>query len=105
MVAKKKSAKKAAKKPAKKVASKAPKSAKSKVKASAKRSAKKPAKKTAPKKAAPKAVAVQPVTDSTGVVTMKSVDDPGSASQGEPASVKPSLDKETGVITMVPQSN
>lgn len=99
MVAKKKAAKRSAKKPAKKAAVKASKSPKSKVKAPAKRSAKKPA-----KKPAAKAVAVQPVTDSTGVVIMKSVDDPGSASQGDPASVKPSLDKETGVITMVPQS-
>jgi Flp pilus assembly protein TadG len=99
MVAKKKSAKKAAKKPAKKAAAKATKAAKSKVKATKKTSAKKPA-----KKAAPKPVVVQPVTDTTGTVTMKPVDDPGTATQGDPASVKPSLDKETGVITMVPQS-
>lgn len=103
MVAKKKSAKKAAKKPAKKAAAKATKAAKSKVKATKKTSAKKPAKKAA-KKAAPKPVAVQPVTDSTGVVTMKSVDDPGSVSQGDAASVEPSLDKETGVVTMVPKA-
>ena len=104
MVAKKKTAKKAAKKPAKKAAVKASKVVKSKVKAGKKTSAKKPAKKAASKKAAPKQVAVQPVTDTTGVVTMKSVDDPGVASQGDPASVKPSLDKDTGVITMVPQT-
>lgn len=98
MVAKKKAVKKSAKKPAKKVVKKAAKVAKSKVKAPAKRSAKKPA-----KKAAPKPVAVQPVTDSTGVVTMKSVDDPGQVSEGQAATVKPQLDKETGVLTMVPQ--
>jgi len=104
MVAKKKAVKKSAKKPAKKVAPKAAKAAKSKVKASAKRSAKKPAKKAPAKKTAPKPVVVQPVTDSTGVVTMKSVDDPGQATEGQAATVKPQLDKETGVLTMVPQS-
>jgi hypothetical protein len=103
MAAKKKSAKKVAKKPAKKPAKKAAvkasKVVKSKVKAGKRNTAKKPA-----KKAAPKLVPVKPVTDTTGVVTMKSVDDVGSASQGDPVSVKPSLDKETGVITMVPQN-
>lgn len=47
-------------------------------------------------------VAVQPVTNS-GVVTMKPVEDEGAATEGNSVSVKPSLDKETGVITMVPQ--
>ncbi len=100
MAAKKKTAKKVAKKPAKKPAKKAAvkatKVVKSKVKAGKKTSAKKSVKATAK--------TVQPVTDSTGVVTLKSVDDPGTATQGDPISVKPSLDKETGVITMVPQT-
>jgi hypothetical protein len=102
MVAKKKSAKKAAKKsakkPVKKAAVKASKVVKSKAKPAKKTSAKKPV-----KKAAPKVVSVQPVTDTTGVVTMKSVDDAGAASQGDATTVKPALDKETGVIVMVPQ--
>lgn len=98
MVAKKKAVKKTAKKSAVKKAAKKP------VKA-VKKPAKKAAVKKAPaKKVAPKLVAVQPVTDSTGVVTMKSVDDPGQATEGQAASVKPQLDKETGVLTMVPQS-
>ena len=80
MAAKKKPAKKAAKKTAKKS----------------------PAKKTAVKKTPPKPVVVAPVTDSTGVVIMKSVDDPGTASEGKAMKLKPTLDKETGVITMVP---
>jgi hypothetical protein len=86
MVAKKKAAKKAA------------------VKKAVKKPAKKPVKKVTAKKTAPEPKVVQAVTDSTGVVTMKSVDDPGTATSGEEASVKPSVDKDTGVLTMVPQT-
>jgi hypothetical protein len=60
------------------------------------------AKKTPVKKDPPAPVVVAPVTDSTGVVTMKAVDDPGTLSEGKPMKLKPTLDKETGVITMVP---
>ena len=70
---------------------------------------KKTAKKVAAKSAKPKAkssekktILVQPVTDS-GVVTMRPVDDPGVASEGETATVKPEYDAETGVIVMVPK--
>jgi len=83
MPTKKKAVKKAAKKQVKKVA----------------------AKKTSKKSAAKKAVVVRPVTDSTGVVTMKSVDDPGTASVGKATSLKPTVDKETGVLTMVPEDD
>lgn len=94
---KKKAAKKAVKKPAKKSAvKKAVKPAKPKAKAG---------KKSSVKKAAPKVVAVKAVTDSTGVVTMKSVDDPGQATEAKPATVKAHYDKETGVITMVPDTD
>ena len=77
-------------------------------KSSKKTAAKKPAKKVTKKsvkKSSKKAVAVKPVTDSTGVVTMKSVDDPGTATQDKGVSVQPKLDKETGVLTMVPDSD
>lgn len=75
-------------------------------KTSAKKSAAKTSKVAKPKKKAvakkpAKTVAVQAVTES-GVVTMKSVDDPGEASEGNAIVVKPVFDKETGVITMVP---
>lgn len=98
MVAKKKTAKKTKKLVAKKPVKKSVKAAKKPVKKSAKKAAVKkvPVKKT---------LVVKPVTDSTGVVTMKSVDDPGTATQAEVASVRPQLDKETGVITMVPESD
>jgi hypothetical protein len=90
MPAKKKTAaKKIGKKTGKKPAVKAAKSVK-------------PKKKVAAKRAAKKTVAVQTVT-SSGVVTVKPVEDPGVATEGDAVSVKPSLDKETGVITMVPQ--
>lgn len=103
MPSKKAAPKKVAKKSAKKAVKKA--AVKKAVKA-VKKPAKKPAKKVSAKKPAPpKAVAVKAVTDSTGVVTMKSVDDPGTASEGQPASVKPYLDKETGVLTMVPETD
>lgn len=49
-------------------------------------------------------VAVKPITDSTGVVTLKSVDDPGTATEGKAASLSAILDKETGVVTMVPDT-
>lgn len=88
MPTKKTTAKKAAKKSAKKPVKKAAKTAKSKSKVTKKTSAK-------------KTVAVKPVTTS-GVVTMTSVEDPGEATEGSAATVLPSLDKETGVITMVP---
>ena len=93
----KKSPKTSAKKPAKKPVAKAAKSAKPKAKAPAKRSAK--------KAAAPKVVAVKAVTDSTGVVTMKSVDDQGSSPEVKPATVKAQYDKETGAIIMVPDTD
>jgi len=83
MVAKKKTAKTSAKKPAVK-ASKVAESKKEMV-------AQEPA----------KTIAVQAVTES-GVVTMKSVDDPGTATEGDAITVKAVYDKETGVITMVP---
>jgi len=86
---KKTSAKKSAKKPAVK-------------KAKVLKLKTKPVVKKAAKKVAPEALAVLPVTDSTGVVTMKSVDDPGVASEGKVMKLKPTLDKETGVLTMVP---
>jgi hypothetical protein len=101
MPSKKAAPKKVAKKSAKKAVKKAP--AKKAVKA-VKKPVKKPTKKVSAKKPAPpKAVVIRPITDSTGVVTMKSVDDPGTASEGQPASVKPYLDKETGVLIMVPE--
>jgi len=59
---------------------------------------KKPAKKTS----SDKVVAVKPVTDSNGIVTMKSIDDPGTASEGKAIKLKPYLDIATGVVTMVP---
>lgn len=99
MVAKKaskKATKKAVKKPAKKAV----------VKKKAVKAVKKPVKKVSAKKApAKKTVAVRAVTDSTGVVTMKSVDDPGAVDAGKAASLKPTLDKETGVVTMVPEAD
>lgn len=93
MVVKKKVAKKVAKKPVKKAAKKAPKKV---VKA-----VKKPAKKVVKKDS--KTVAVKVVTDKKGAVTVTSVDDPGTATEGEVASVKPHVD-DTGVLVMVPDS-
>lgn len=107
MSTKKPAAKKAAKKPAKKAAKKpVKKTAKSAKKVNNKLPVKKiPVKKVAPKKAAPKVVAIKAVTDSTGVVTMKSVDDPGVATTGKAASLKPKLDVDTGVLTMVTEDD
>ena len=50
-----------------------------------------------------KEVQVIPVTDSTGVVVMRSVDDPGETTKNKVTVLKPRLDKETGVVTMVPE--
>lgn len=91
MVTKKASPKKATKK-----------QVKTPVKKPTKKAVKKPAKKLVADK---KTVTVKAVTDSTGVVTMKSVDDPGTASEGKAASVKATVDKETGVVVMVPESD
>jgi len=76
-----------------------------------KKTVKKPAKKTMTKKStkktsnakksSKKTVVVKAITDSSGVVTMASVEDPGTATEGEAASLTPTLDKETEVITMV----
>ena len=101
MVAKKKAApKKAAKKQVKKVAKKAVKKAVKKVVKAVKKPVKKVVKKVAKKKTA-KTVAVKPVNDSYGKVTVKSVDDPGTATDAPPATVKPYVD-ENGVLVMVP---
>ena len=90
--------------PTKKVFKKAVKKA-AKKSAVKKSSSKKSASKKPAKKAVPKAVAVKAVTDSTGVVIMKSVDDPGTASSGKAATLKPTLDKETGALIMVPEDD
>lgn len=84
----------APKKAAKKVVKKAPK----KVAKTAKKTTKKVAKKPT------KTVAVKVVTDKKGAVTVTSVDDPGTATQGDVAVVKPHVD-DTGVLVMVPESN
>lgn len=94
----KKVSKKVVKKPAKKAVTKKT----AKLAKVVKKPAKKPAKKAPAKKPAKKDVAVKAVADSTGVVTVRSVDDPGSATSAPAAVVKPSLDPETGVVTMVP---
>jgi len=82
MAAKKTSAKTSAKKPS--------------VKASKVLKLKKKVTSTKPAKIA----AVQAVTE-FGVVTMKSVDDPSDATDGDVSVVKAVYDKETGIITMV----
>jgi hypothetical protein len=82
------SSKKAVKKPVKKPAAK---------KAVKKPLAKKPVKKAATKKV----VSVKPITDSTGVVIMKSVDSVEEEAETKSAKVKAHLDKDTGVLTMV----
>lgn len=95
-----KKTKKAVTKPAKK----APKKAAAK-KTTKKLDVKKTSKKTPKKVSKPRAkktVAVKPVIDSTGVVTLKSVDDAGDSSQSEGGRVEPAVDKDTGVVTMVP---
>lgn len=96
MATKKATAKKPAKKPVKKPAAK--KTAKAK-KPAVKKTAKKPA---AKKPVSKKTLNVKVVTDSKGSVTVRSVDEPGPTTEGVVVSVKPSLDKETGVLTMVP---
>lgn len=50
-------------------------------------------------------VQVEPVVDASGVVVMRSVDDPGETTNSKGTVLKPSLDKETGVLTMVPVSS
>jgi len=84
--------KKAAKKPAKKTAVKAVKSAKPKAKVTKKKSA---------KKVTQKETTLKPVKVA-GAANVRLVDDPGEATEGESVAVTPTLDKETGVITMVP---
>lgn len=72
----------------------------------AKKTTKKTTKKAAVKKTSAKStktVAVSAVTD--GVVTMKSIDDPGEATEGKPMKMVPTVDKETGVLTMVPSED
>jgi hypothetical protein len=89
MVAKKKMTKKPTKKPVKK--------------ATVKQSKKVSPKKRAVKKVAAKSVAVSPVLDSTGTVVMRAVDDPEEVvDEAKPALLKPTLDKATGAIIMVP---
>lgn len=73
---------------------------------------KKPAKKTAAKKISSKkkdtdnkTVTAKPSTDSTGVVVMRSVDDPGETTEGQAITVRPVFDKETGSIIMTPVEN
>jgi hypothetical protein len=92
--------KKTAAKPAKKVKAKP---------ATKKVTAKKAATKKAPAKkaAAKKAVAVKPVkpVKARKGVKVQSVDDPGTATVGEAATVSPHLDPDTGVLTMVPQKS
>jgi hypothetical protein len=47
-------------------------------------------------------VKVSPVVDSTGTVVMKSIDDVGETTRNPGTTMKPVVDKETGVLTMVP---
>jgi hypothetical protein len=47
-------------------------------------------------------VKVSPVVDSTGTVVMRSVDDAGETTSNPGTIMKPVVDKETGVLTMVP---
>jgi hypothetical protein len=47
-------------------------------------------------------VQVEPVVDTSGAVVMRSVDDPGETVKSKGTVLKPSIDKETGVLTMVP---
>jgi hypothetical protein len=47
-------------------------------------------------------VKVSPVVDSTGTVVMKSVDDVGETTNNPGTTIKAVVDKETGVLTMVP---
>ena len=93
MVKKKAASKKAAKKVVKKAVKKAPKKAAKAAKKTVKKVAKKPS----------KTVAVKVVTDKKGAVTVTSVDDPGTATEGDVASVKPHVD-DTGVLVMVPNN-
>lgn len=50
-------------------------------------------------------VQVELVVDTSGVVVMRSVDDPGETTTNKGTVLKPSLDAETGVLTMVPVTN
>lgn len=93
MVKKKAASKKVVKKTAKKAPKKAKKATKA-VKKTVKKVAKKPA----------KTVAVKVVTDKKGTVTVSSVDDPGTATEGEVAVVKPHVD-DTGVLVMLPETD
>jgi hypothetical protein len=49
-------------------------------------------------------VQVEPVVDISGAVVMRSIDDPGEITKNKGTVLKPSIDKETGVLTMVPVS-
>ncbi len=91
--------------PTKKTAKKAPAKKKLVKKAAAKKPAKKvAAKKPAKKTAAKKTVVVKPVT-TDGVVTVNPVDVAAPDTDGDDGViVSPSLDKDTGVVTMVPKS-
>lgn len=84
------------------------------VKASKKKTVKKAPVKKATKKAAPKPVVkrapakkevitAQPITDETGVVVMKSVDDHDDADDNSGVSMKAVM--EGGVLTMVPDED
>jgi len=101
MKTKKVAPKKAAKKSVKKVVKKA--SVKKSVKKTAKKVATKPIKKVAAPKqsASPEQIVVKPVTDTTGVVTMRSIDEADESEKESDTKVVAVLDKETGVITMV----
>lgn len=92
------------KKVAKKQAKKTVKKMMKKVSKKVVKAAKKPVKKAVTKKKT-KVVAAKAVTDSTGVVTMKSVDDPGTATENKGAAMKATLNKETGIVTMVPEED
>jgi hypothetical protein len=70
-----------------------------------KKTVKKSQSKKSDKKSNSENVTIKPVTDSTGVVVMKSVDDPGEVSDNEGVKLKAHVDKDTGVITMVPDSD
>ncbi len=94
MPTKKKTAtKKIGKKIGKKPSAKAAKSAKPKAKPAVKRSA---------KKSVDKDTTLKPVKVA-GAAIVRPVDDPGTATEGNPVVVKPVFDKETGSIIMVPQ--
>ena len=89
-----------AKKPAKKVVKKTAKAAKPKAKVAKKTSAKKNQRFNPPHK---KDV-LDPVKFA-GLGKTRAVDDPGEATEGESIAVKPSVDPDTGVLTMVPVTN